>query len=342
MSYLKHEIKENKLPVKCPGEKCKSEIEPSFIMQTFKKDEIILNKYLNFTLQKNKEISWCPTPDCNYGFMWKNEDPKFSCPKCKKVYCFKCKCEYHNEVKCEENKKNQESVKAEKEFLNLARKLKFKVCPKCKRWIEKDDGCNHITCYKCKFEFCYVCGKEYSSSHGDCEYKFIDPINIENENKSNKDDKKDKISNNKDNDRINLNTNQNMITRAANLNRINYNNNDTNHFNPFNHYSDLVNSIHLNSESRSFKIDNDLVEMQSNTSKFNALRDFRLNDEGLLSFNSTQKQIGFNKSSYGGPLKNDGTPDMRFAVNKNAKEIESETQSISTSAKSKKFFELTH
>ena len=31
-----------------------------------------------------------------------------------------------------------------------------KMCPSCKSNIEKNGGCNHITC-RCKFEFCYIC-----------------------------------------------------------------------------------------------------------------------------------------------------------------------------------------
>jgi len=32
-----------------------------------------------------------------------------------------------------------------------------KECPKCQATIEKNGGCNHMTCRKCKHEFCWVC-----------------------------------------------------------------------------------------------------------------------------------------------------------------------------------------
>ena len=36
-----------------------------------------------------------------------------------------------------------------------------KKCPKCSLPIEKDDGCNHMVCHKCKHEFCWICMQEW-------------------------------------------------------------------------------------------------------------------------------------------------------------------------------------
>ena len=36
-----------------------------------------------------------------------------------------------------------------------------KRCPKCKIWIEKNGGCNHMTCKKCGYDFYWCCGQEY-------------------------------------------------------------------------------------------------------------------------------------------------------------------------------------
>jgi ariadne-1 len=56
-----------------------------------------------------------------------------------------------------------------------------KPCPRCNRRIEKNGGCNHMTCRTnngdgCRYEFCWVCGHEWHTHVGDgynCN-KFVD------------------------------------------------------------------------------------------------------------------------------------------------------------------------
>jgi hypothetical protein len=35
----------------------------------------------------------------------------------------------------------------------------------CKAHIEKSEGCNHMTCYYCEFQFCWICGGTYTPDH---------------------------------------------------------------------------------------------------------------------------------------------------------------------------------
>lgn len=44
-------------------------------------------------------------------------------------------------------------------------------CPKCHICIEKNGGCNHMQCYTCKHEFCWMClgdWKAHGSEYYEC------------------------------------------------------------------------------------------------------------------------------------------------------------------------------
>jgi len=108
------------------------------------------------------DTSWCPTPGCQAVFAFDEALTNYKCPTCKKHYCLRCKCEMHTGVSCEEYRSMAHLSEDDKKFMVLAKGAKYKQCPSCKFWVEKNEGCDHMTC-RCKYQFCYVCGGKYGA-----------------------------------------------------------------------------------------------------------------------------------------------------------------------------------
>ncbi|KAJ9546096.1 hypothetical protein OSB04_025803 [Centaurea solstitialis] len=86
--------------------------------------------------------------------------------RCSYSFCWNCTEEAHRPVDCDTVSKWIMKNSAESENMNWIL-ANSKPCPKCKRPIEKNQGCMHITCTPpCKFEFCWLCLGAWSD-HGE-------------------------------------------------------------------------------------------------------------------------------------------------------------------------------
>ena len=159
---VKTAIENNTLPVKCPN--CNIPVHPNFIEDSIRNaNPQLFPKYekfsLNNFLQNNSDdYSSCPTPGCEYMFFFNPGEHNFLCPMCNKHYCLNCKDEWHINMTCQEYRDSRDVNKLDAQFFNFVKGAKFKMCPKCKYWVEKNQGCNHMKC-RCGADFCYLCGK---------------------------------------------------------------------------------------------------------------------------------------------------------------------------------------
>lgn len=103
---------------------------------------------------------------------------KFTCEDCRQEFCVLCKRPWsrgrykHDQLSCDRYIKKFKEWRAEQVALekrtmqHLARyssgdKKKYVTCRNCNSTIEKNGGCTHMTCSKCRFEFCWKCGKRF-------------------------------------------------------------------------------------------------------------------------------------------------------------------------------------
>ena len=105
-NYLKAEISAAKCPLICLQYQCKIEFSVSDMKQLLTTEE--LDRYYDYSLKhalsKEGDISWCPTADCNYAFIYDpdDDDNEFNCPKCQKHYCLQCRVAWHKDSSCAE------------------------------------------------------------------------------------------------------------------------------------------------------------------------------------------------------------------------------------------------
>ncbi|PVU95267.1 hypothetical protein BB561_001921 [Smittium simulii] len=162
--YLVEKIKENHICIQCPEFNCN-------ILLSYKDIEVLVD-VSDYLLYKQKvlldyvnsapSLKWCPAPDCQYAIecsvtssSLSHTIPTIKC-KCEHSFCFRCGKPGHSPALCEMCRLWDEKCQNDSETRNWI--VSFtKECPKCKATIEKNGGCNHMSCVKCKFEFCWIC-----------------------------------------------------------------------------------------------------------------------------------------------------------------------------------------
>ena len=160
-NYLKTAILEAKVDgIKCMDVGCKEIMSEEFIMKHISKNPELVTKYEKFkkrsTILKDKNKKICPNPDCD-SFLQKSKSSKYVQCENGHKYCFDCLNPPHDKRPCEQS--------LEKQFMKWKKGKRVKRCPRCQMYTEKNEGCNHMTCVSCKYQWCWLCEGEYKYEH---------------------------------------------------------------------------------------------------------------------------------------------------------------------------------
>ncbi|KAG5518138.1 hypothetical protein PMAC_003324 [Pneumocystis sp. 'macacae'] len=171
--YLTQKIKEGEsCRIHCPGEKCKFIITEQAVKLLVSPE--ISRRYIAFLdrtyVSDNEHLRYCPAPNCEYTIKCKIEQrqltsivPTVVC-LCGQRFCFGCGLSDHQPCICVLVRMWLKKCEDDSETANWI-SANTKKCPKCNATIEKNGGCNHMICKKCKYEFCWVCTGPWSE-HG--------------------------------------------------------------------------------------------------------------------------------------------------------------------------------
>ncbi|CAI9754511.1 unnamed protein product [Fraxinus pennsylvanica] len=148
------------LMLRCPDPSCGAAVCQDMVNKLASEDDKErYNRYfLRSFVENNRKTKWCPAPDCDHAvdFIIGGGNYDVTC-HCSYSFCWNCAEEAHRPVDCGTVATWILKNTAESENMNWIL-ANSKPCPKCKRPIEKNQGCMHITCTPpCKFEFCWLC-----------------------------------------------------------------------------------------------------------------------------------------------------------------------------------------
>jgi len=175
--YLKSKIEDGNdcIFATCPCEKCKITVAPSQwqLVLTHPTEEgntgdfdAVLKRYRRFLARSfveiNRTMRYCPGKNCHSAIKSTGAVTNVKCSDCKSLFCFKCGQEAHAPASCKRVAAWQEKCSNESETANWIL-ANTKQCPKCSSRIEKNQGCNHMTCRVCQHNFCWVCDADWES-----------------------------------------------------------------------------------------------------------------------------------------------------------------------------------
>ncbi|TDL20140.1 hypothetical protein BD410DRAFT_791225 [Rickenella mellea] len=169
-AYATTQVKdEGRYILRCMGSKCQMPAYESFIKGIV--DEQCFERYQTLILQSyvaaNPDYRFCPHPSCTEtvycqgarGSLLLTQVPTVKC-RADHTFCFGCGLDSsHRPAIC----KIASMWIDAKEDSGTSQWIKAntRTCPKCNNSIEKSGGCNRMLCRQCKYQFCWMCMKNW-------------------------------------------------------------------------------------------------------------------------------------------------------------------------------------
>ncbi|XP_023513187.1 probable E3 ubiquitin-protein ligase ARI2 [Cucurbita pepo subsp. pepo] len=155
--------------IRCMAHKCNAICDEAVVRNLVsKRHPDLANKFDRFLLESyiedNKRVKWCPSaPHC--GNAIRVEDDEFCEVECScgLQFCFSCLSDAHSPCSCLMWELWIKKCRDESETVNWIT-VHTKPCPKCHKPVEKNGGCNLVSCI-CGQAFCWLCGGATGREH---------------------------------------------------------------------------------------------------------------------------------------------------------------------------------
>lgn len=159
----------------CMASGCALLCPEDFILKVLSDRSDLRTKYEEFVFKdlvtSHPHLRFCPGRDCCMIVMAKSRKAKkVTCIRCQTSFCVLCGSDYHAPTSCETIRMWLIKCADDSETANYI-SAHTKDCPNCHSCIEKNGGCNHMQCAKCKHHFCWMCfgdWKTHGSEYYEC------------------------------------------------------------------------------------------------------------------------------------------------------------------------------
>ncbi|CAL5072863.1 unnamed protein product [Urochloa decumbens] len=161
------------LLLRCPDPKCPAPVVRELVDAAAAGEDRA--RYETFVVRSYVEegtsryVRWCTGPGCTLAVRAHEGSSRLSevtC-ECGHLMCFRCGSDGHRPTPCETARAWAERCAADGDTTSWVLE-NTKHCPKCRRAIEKNQGCNHMTCgAPCRHQFCWLCLGAWDNHDGD-------------------------------------------------------------------------------------------------------------------------------------------------------------------------------
>ncbi|KAK7281346.1 hypothetical protein RIF29_09245 [Crotalaria pallida] len=149
LKYIVSKLQDNVLNLVCPEQGCSGVLNPHYCKPILPNNVSVWweNALSESVIPENVKF-YCPYTDCSalvindghQGVVIRDS----KCPHCKRSICVQCKVPWHSDLTC---KKFQRMKGKDDDLMkDLAKRRKWRRCPNCKHYVEKNEGCYHMTC----------------------------------------------------------------------------------------------------------------------------------------------------------------------------------------------------
>ena len=140
-------------------------------------NDLVTKKIFQLINQKHNDPEFpfctiqCYRETCGHYNTYSREfnNNKLTCYKCRiSEFCKLCEKTYHGNTPCNITVDEQTEI-----WIND----NTKACPNsnCKKRIQKNEGCNHMTCKQCSTHFCWLCNQIYTPNDVSIHYRGMNP-----------------------------------------------------------------------------------------------------------------------------------------------------------------------